>query len=289
MPQWLEIVLRTLCSVVTLFLLTKLLGKRQVSELSFFEYITGITIGSLAAYISLDLEANWYLGLIALGVWVAVSLIIEYLQIKSKKVRDFIDFKARVIIRGGKVLEDNLKKERITADELMGQLRKKNVFNLADVELGIMESSGEINVMLTGDKQPLTPKDLGLQTGAQKEPLIVVMDGHVMEDALKQAQKTKQWLNRQLKRSHVKTKDVFLAQIDSSGQLVLDLYDDGISLPKVRQKAELYANLRKCEADLEMFGMSATTEEAKQQYGQFANRLNQLLSEAKPLLEPKKS
>lgn len=110
MPQWLEIILRTLCAVIVLFLLTKALGKRQVTQLSFFEYLTGITIGSLAAYISLDLEANWYLGLIALGVWVLCSLLIEYSQMKSKKVRDFIDFKATVLIKDGKVLEDNMKK-----------------------------------------------------------------------------------------------------------------------------------------------------------------------------------
>ena len=83
MAEWLEIVLRTLCAVVVLFLMTKLLGKRQVT-LS-FEYLTGITIGDLAAYISLDLDANWYLGLVALGVWVACSLLIQVLSIKSKR------------------------------------------------------------------------------------------------------------------------------------------------------------------------------------------------------------
>lgn len=289
MSLWLEIVLRTLCSVVTLFLLTKLLGKRQVSQLSFFEYITGITIGSLAAYISLDLEATWYLGLIALSVWVAVSLLIEFLQIKSKKVRDFIDFKARILIKDGKILEDNMKKERVSADELMGQLRKKNVFDLADVEFAIMESSGEINVMLVSEKQPLTPKHLGLQTGALKEPYAVIMDGKVMEEPLQQAEKSPQWLKKQLKKSGVKPDEVYLGQVDSGGQLMLDLYDDEVSLPKVRQKAALYANLKKCEADLEMFGLAATTDEAKRQYGEMAQRLNQLVSEAKPLLQPKKS
>ncbi|GIQ64443.1 hypothetical protein PACILC2_30110 [Paenibacillus cisolokensis] len=110
MPNWLEIVLRTLIAVVVLFSLTKLLGKRQVSQLSLFEYITGITIGSLAAYVSLDLEANWYLGLISMVVWTAISLGIEFLQIKSKKSRDFIDGKATIVIKDGKILEDNLKK-----------------------------------------------------------------------------------------------------------------------------------------------------------------------------------
>ncbi|MFH0071252.1 DUF421 domain-containing protein, partial [Peribacillus sp. NPDC056705] len=111
MPQWLEIVFRTLCAVVVLFLMTKILGKRQLTQLSFFEYLTGISIGNLAAYISLDLDATWFLGLIALSVWVICSLIIEFLQLKSKKARDFIDFKATVLVKDGKILEDNMKKE----------------------------------------------------------------------------------------------------------------------------------------------------------------------------------
>ena len=288
MQQWLEIALRTLCSVVVLFLLTKLLGKRQVSQLSFFEYITGITIGSLAAYISLDLDANWYLGLIALSVWVAVSLLIEFLQLKSKRIRDFIDFKATVMIKEGKILEGNLKKERLTSDELMEQLRKKSVFDVADVEFAILESSGEVNVMLVSEKQPLTPKHLGLQPGSQKEPHVVIMDGNVMEGPLALSGKSREWLKRELNKNKAKPEEVYLGQVDSSGQLVLDLYDDQISLPQVRQKAALYANLKKCEADLELFSLSAPTDESKAMYTNTANRLHQLLSEVQPLLQQKK-
>lgn len=288
MQEWLEVVLRTLCAVIVLFLLTKLLGKRQVSQLSFFEYLTGITIGSIAASLSLDLEANWYLGLIALAVWVAFSLLIEVLQIKSKRLRDFIDFKATTVIKEGKVLEGNLKKERLTSDELMEQLRKKSVFDIADVEFAIMESSGEVNVMLVSEKQPLTPKHLGLQPGSIKEPHLVIMDGEVMEEPLRLSGKSAAWLKRELNKNNVKQEEVYLAQVDTSGQLALDLYDDQISLPQVRQKAALFANLKKCEADLEMFGISAPTKETKELYTNTANRLNQLLAEIKPLLQQKK-
>ncbi|WP_422657905.1 DUF421 domain-containing protein [Paenibacillus sp. EC2-1] len=288
MQEWLEVLLRTLCAAVVLFLLTKLLGKRQVSQLSFFEYLTGITIGSIAASLSLDLEANWYLGLIALAVWVAFSLLIELLQIKSKRLRDFIDFKATTVIKEGKVLEGNLKKERLTSDELMEQLRKKSIFDLADVEFAIMESSGEVNVMLVSEKQPLTPKHLGLQPGSIKEPHEVIMDGEVMEEPLRLSGKSAAWLKRELNKNNVKQEEVYLAQVDTSGELKLDLYDDQISLPQVRQKAALFANLKKCEADLEMFGISAPTKESKELYTNTANRLNQLLAEIKPLLQQKK-
>ncbi|MGO4786392.1 DUF421 domain-containing protein [Paenibacillus sp. 2KB_20] len=284
MAQWLEIVLRTLCAVVVLFLMTKVLGKRQVSQLSFFEYLTGITIGSLAAYISLDLEANWYLGLIGLGVWVGCSLLIEFLQLKSKKARDFIDFKATVLIKDGKILEGNLKKERLTTDELMEQLRKKDVFQVADVEFAIMESSGEINILQTRENLPLTPKDLGIQVAPEKVAQVVVMDGKVMDEPLRVAGFNQGWLVEELDKQGAKIKDVFLAQVDAYGQLTIDLYDDQIQVPKNEERKLLYANLKKCQADLELFSLSTKSKKAKKMYEECSKQIEKIIAEVKPIL-----
>lgn len=284
MAQWLEIVLRTLCAVVVLFLMTKVLGKRQVSQLSFFEYLTGITIGSLAAYISLDLEANWYLGLIGLGVWVGCSLLIEFLQLKSKKARDFIDFKATVLIKDGKILEDNLKKERLSTDELMEQLRKKDVFQVADVEFAIMESSGEINILQTRENLPLTPKDLGIQVAPEKVAQVVVMDGKVMAEPLRVAGFNQGWLVEELDKQGAKIKDVFLAQVDAYGQLTIDLYDDQIQVPQNEERKLLYANLKKCQADLELFSLSTKSKKAKKMYEDCSQEIEQIIAKVKPIL-----
>ncbi|WP_098748512.1 DUF421 domain-containing protein [Paenibacillus sp. EZ-K15] len=284
MAQWLEIVLRTLCAVVVLFLMTKVLGKRQVSQLSFFEYLTGITIGSLAAYISLDLEANWYLGLVGLGVWVGCSLLIEFLQIKSKKARDFIDFKATVLIKDGKILEGNLKKERLSTDELMEQLRKKDVFQVADVEFAIMESSGEINILQTRENLPLTPKDLGIQVAPEKVAQVVVMDGKVMDEPLRVAGFNQGWLVEELDKQGAKIKDVFLAQVDAYGQLTIDLYDDQIQVPQNEERKLLYANLKKCQADLELFSLSTKSKKAKKMYEDCSKEIEQIIAKVKPIL-----
>ncbi|MBT2762542.1 DUF421 domain-containing protein [Paenibacillus sp. ISL-20] len=284
MAQWLEIVLRTLCAVVVLFLMTKVLGKRQVSQLSFFEYLTGITIGSLAAYISLDLEANWYLGLVGLGVWVGCSLLIEFLQIKSKKARDFIDFKATVLIKDGKILEGNLKKERLSTDELMEQLRKKDVFQVADVEFAIMESSGEINILQTRENLPLTPKDLGIQVAPEKVAQVVVMDGKVMDEPLRVAGFNQGWLVEELDKQGAKIKDVFLAQVDAYGQLTIDLYDDQIQVPQNEERKLLYANLKKCQADLELFSLSTKSKKAKKMYEECSKQIEKIIAEVKPIL-----
>ncbi|WP_019911184.1 DUF421 domain-containing protein [Paenibacillus sp. HW567] len=285
MPEWLEVVWRTMFAVVVLFFLTKLLGKRQVSQLSFFEYITGITIGSLAAYISLDTEKTWHLGIIALVVWVGFSLGIEFLQIKSKKIRDFIDFKSTVLIKDGKILEDNMKKERLTTDELLAELRKKDVFKVADVEFAIMESDGMINVLLTRENQPLTPKHLGVKVAPEQETQAVIMDGKIMDEPLDTLGLTRAWLDGELGKLEVTAENVYLGQVDSYGELTVDLYTDSVELPQPQDKPQLYALLKKCEADLEMFGLSTNNEKAKQMYEQCSADLQALLTKLKPFIQ----
>lgn len=285
MPESLEVILRTLFAVVVLFFLTKVLGKRQVSQLSFFEYITGITIGSLAAYISLDTDKTWHLGLIALVVWVGCSLLIEFLQIKSKKARDFIDFKSTVLIQDGKILEDNMKKERLSTDELLEELRKKDVFKLADVEFAIMESDGAINVLQKKENLPLTAKDLGVKVAPEKETLAVIMDGEIMDESLDSMNLSRAWLQGELEKMNLTVKDVFLGQVDSYGELTVDLYADNVKVQQPQDKPQLYALLKKCEADLELFSLSTKNKAAKQMYGKCAEQMQELLLQLKPFIQ----
>ncbi|SFS58763.1 DUF421 domain-containing protein [Paenibacillus sp. BC26] len=284
MGNWMEITWRTLMAVVFLLLMTKLLGKRQVTELSVFEYITGITIGNLAGYISLDTDEKWYLGFLSLGVWVAVSLGIELLQLKSKRVRNWIDGTPTVLIQKGKILEKNLKKERLTTDELMQQLRMKDVFKAADVEFAIMEASGAINVLLKTENLPLTPKQLGIKVTPEREPIAVVMDGVVLVDPLQVRGFNEAWLVKELKKSDLRVEDVFLAQIDDFGTLTIDLYDDKVKQPKSQNQATLLAALKKCEADMEMYGLLTADENEKQKYAACSKQLQQLIDEVRPLI-----
>lgn len=226
MPDWLQIVLRTLASIVILFAMTKLLGKRQISQLSLFEYITGISIGNIAAYVSLDLDNLWYLGIVSLTVWVAVSVGMEFMTMKSKKVRDFIDGKGTPLIQNGQLLKKNLHKERLTLDELLEQLRKKDVYRVADVEFAVMESSGEVNVLLKKEYQPVTPDVLGWKLDHEPEAQTVLMDGDVQDEVLQAAGKDKNWLRHELEKRNLKEEDVFLAQMDIDGQLSIQTIDE---------------------------------------------------------------
>jgi uncharacterized membrane protein YcaP (DUF421 family) len=221
MPSWFEIILRTLAAIVILFALTKVLGKRQISQLSLFEYITGISIGNIAAYISLDLDNLWYLGMVSLAVWVSVSVGMEFLTMKSKKARDLIDGKGTVLIKDGQLLKKNLHKERLTLDEMLEQLRKKDVYRVADVEFAVMESSGEVNVLLKKEFQPITPDVLGWQVASESEALTVMMDGEIQEDVLIQAGRDREWLHHELVKRNLQQEEVFFAQIDTNGELLL--------------------------------------------------------------------
>ncbi len=284
MPDWLEIAVRTLIAVIVLFFLTKLLGKRQISQLSLFEYITGITIGSLAAYISLDLEAEWYLGLVSIGVWVAASLGIEFLQLKNKTLRDFIDGKATILIKDGKIMEENMKKERITADELMEQLRSKNTFLADNVEFAVMEPSGEVSVLLKREHQPLTLKSLGLAAAPVQEPQTVIMDGKLLDEPLATIGLSRVWLNEELEKQGVTIDNVFLGQVDMLGQLYLDLFDDQLKVPQPASKAKLFADLKKIEADLEMFALSTDNEQSKQLYTRCSQAMQEVVDGLRKVL-----
>jgi len=226
MPEWLEIIVRTLAAMVILFVMTKILGKRQISELSLFEYITGITIGNIAGFISLDLENTWYLGIISLIVWVSVSVAVEYWTIKNKKIRNIIDGNGTVIIQDGRLLKERLHKEKLTLDELLEQLREKNVFRVADVEFAVMESSGKLNIQLKRQYQPLSPDLLGWKMDSDGgPPHTIIMDGLVLKEELSGAGYNETWLQNELARHHLKLSEVFLCQLSHNGSITFQTAD----------------------------------------------------------------
>lgn len=156
MPEWLDVMIRSVIYVVFLFFVTKGLGKKQISQLSFFEYVTGITIGSIAAEVIMGLERNMFLGLLAIVIIAIIPFIGGLISLKSKKFRDFTEGKGAIFIKDGKIMEDNLKKERYTTDELLELLRKKDVFQVSDVEFALLEPTGDLSVMLKKENQPLS-------------------------------------------------------------------------------------------------------------------------------------
>lgn len=285
MLDWVHILLRSLGAIAMLFLFTRILGKKQIAQLTFFEYVAGISLGEVAGFISTDMESNYLLGVTALCTWFVVPLAAEYLSLKSKKLRDLFEGKSTVLIKEGKILEDNLKKERVTAEELMEQLRTKNVFNVADVEFALMEASGDISVMLKKENQPLTAKHLGVKVGPEQAPQAVIIDGKIINESLATLGLSPGWLHAELDKIGIPVNNVFLAQVDGYGELYIDLYDDRLKTPQPQNKALLLSTLKKSEADLEMFALSTKDEEAKRMYERCSAVLQDVIRNVTPLLK----
>lgn len=245
MSDILHIVYRSLIAITTLFLLTRILGKKQISQLTFFEYITGIALGELAGIMSTDIEGNLWHGITAVIVWFSVTYLIEFITMKSKRARNVFEGKSRVFIENGKVLEDNLRKEKFTSDELMEQLRVKNVFNFKDVKLAMLEASGELSVMLHEESAPVTPKQLGMKVNKQKGPEILIADGIVLKQALSKRGLSPEWLNKQLEKLGVNIDSIFLGQVDENDELFVDQYDDRIQPGRFASRIDSLLNRNK--------------------------------------------
>nr|WP_310499103.1 DUF421 domain-containing protein [Paenibacillus qinlingensis] len=267
-----------------LFVLTRILGKKQISQLTFFEYVIGITLGDLAGNISTDVEANYFHGVIAILVWVLVPLVLELLTLKSKTLRGWFEGNGRVLIKDGKVLEGNLRKERYTGDELLEQLRTKGVFRVADVEFAMLESSGDLSILLKSENQPLTPKHLGMKLAIEKPTQAVMMDGVIQDEPLAAAGKSRGWLHTELDKLGVAKENVFLGQVNTDGELTVDLFDDKLQVPSPTERPALLACLKKCEADLELYSLTTSNIEAKHMYEACSIQLTQVIQQVHTIL-----
>ncbi|MCA1056710.1 DUF421 domain-containing protein [Rossellomorea aquimaris] len=225
MPEYLEVAVRSLFILLSLFFITKLLGKKQLSKLSFFEYITGITVGSIAGTLSMDLGLPLSEGLMSILLWFLVPLLFSIISLKSSKFRRFAEGKPSVFIKDGEIDEKALRKEKYSVDELLEQLRKKDVFRAADVEFATLDTNGDLSVMLKKEKQPLIKEDLLSLFSKASPPQAVIVDGKIDEEALEQVGFQKLWLLKELSRRKLTTESVFLAQADRDGNLTLDLYN----------------------------------------------------------------
>lgn len=279
MPDWIEVILKSLLLLIVLFALTKLFGTKHISQMNIFEYISGIVLGGIVAVQTMDPNGNIIYGILAMLIWFIVPFGVEYISLKSKRFRDFTQGKSTVFIQDGKIMEDNLKKAGYSTDDLLEKLRDKDVFLVSDVEFAVLEPSGSLNVLKKKENMPLTLKDLGINAKPEKPPETVIMDGNIMYEALANLSLSKEWLETELEKLNVSLENVFLGQADSDGQLTVDLYDDKIVVPSPSEKPLLLATMKKCQADLELFALQTENEETKQMYVKNAKKMQQAIDQ----------
>lgn len=283
MQPWIQVLLLSISIFIVSLLLIRLIGKRNIFRSAPFKFVSYTVISIIVALISVGI-VNFVYGLLSLGVWVAFTIGFDFLSIKSKWFHDVINGKETVLMKHGKIMEENLLQTRLTGEELLRELRSKNAFNIADVEFAVMEATGDISVFLKSDKKPVTAHDLGIKTSPQAEPQTVILDGNVLNEPLTSLGLNKEWLGIQLENLGVSIDNVFLAQVDSSGDLYIDLFDDSVELPQPKVKEMLYANLEKIQADLTGYALETQDKNAKKMYEKNAEIMQQLMDKLEPYL-----
>jgi len=217
-----ETVMRSICAYFTLLVLSRLVGRKLISRITFFDFVVGVTLGSLAVRMALGAEESLLLSILAAIIITILVIATDYLNIKSFKFTKLIDGEPIVLISNGRILDYNLKKVKITVSKLMMLLREKDIFNAADVEFAIIETDGQLTVIPKPNKQLVTTGDLNIQTNYKGLTTDVIIDGKIMYDNLRSINHDEQWLMEQLKSNNVKDGgEVFYGGVDSSGSLYI--------------------------------------------------------------------
>lgn len=219
-----KVIFMSIGSFIALFILTKIMGDRQVSQLSMFDYINGITIGSIAAEMATSLEENFLHPLIAMTIYALFSIAMAILSNKSLKLRKLFEGEPILLYDNGKLYRKNLKKAKMDLNEFLTQCRNSGYFDLNNIQTAVLETNGKISFLPVSAQRPATPADLQLSPAQEKLVINVILDGVVLRENLKFTGNNEEWLNKQLEAQRIKrVSDVFLATCDCNNKLSIYL------------------------------------------------------------------
>lgn len=213
----LKIILTSLLSIAELFILTKLMGKRQISQLSFFDYINGITIGSIAAEMATGAFDGLTAPAAAMTVYALAAILISVIADKSVKCRQFLNGTATVIMDKSRIYRRAMKKVKLDLNELLMQARISGYYDLSQIQTVIMEANGTLSFLPKSDSRPLEPSDMNISPQQENVFTPLIIDGRIIEKNLVLKNKSLNWLSAELKKQNAgKPEDVLLALFDGS-------------------------------------------------------------------------
>lgn len=218
--DYLRIFLTSIGSLAALFVFTKLIGNKQMSQLNMFDYINGITIGSIAAEMATDIDLHFMYPLLSMAVYAFAILLISYISQKSIKLRRIFEGRSLVLMRGGKLYKESFKKAKLDLNEFLTQCRISGFFSLNEIEEAFIEPNGKISFNPKSTDRPMKPSDAGLNPSAERAEFAVILDGYVMEENLKQCGKDLNWLNHEMHRLGIGSiGDIFYGACGSDNKL----------------------------------------------------------------------
>ena len=216
-----KVLLTSLLSVGALFAVAKIMGHKQMSQLDFFDYISGITIGSIAAELATELEEPLK-PLIAIAVYGAAAVLLSKITSLFPKTRKYINGTPTILMNNGKLYRENLKKAKLDLSEFMVMCRQQGYFNLSDIQTAVFEFNGKLSILPVSKKRPANPEDLNLSPAPEFIHTEVIMDGRILDENLKRMGLDDKWLQKQLNaQGYKKSEEVFLALCDENNQLTV--------------------------------------------------------------------
>ncbi|MDF2614146.1 MAG: putative rane protein [Clostridia bacterium] len=225
------IVVRSIGSILALFVMSKVMGRKQISQLSIFDYIVGISIGSIAAQMTADSEIEWFYFVIAMSIYAGIYTLIAILTVKSMRARKFFEGAPILLMQDGKIIYKNLRKVRYEVNSLLEECRLAGYFDINDLNMAIMESDGKISFLPKVSKRPINVEDMQLSPKAEGLVANVIIDGHIMKDNLEAVGKNETWLIKQLKGKNVDSpEEVLLATCDINSTFNIFLKEESINI-----------------------------------------------------------
>lgn len=219
--EYIKLILVALGSVATLFVIAKIMGHKELSQLDFFDYITGITIGSIAAEMATEPEKPLR-PLIAMVIYGIVSVLLRVITSHFAKARKFINGAPSIIMQDGTLYRSNLKKSKIDLSDFMVMCRQQGYFDLKDIQTAVFEYNGKLTILPKSGKRPATPDDLELSPPPAHIQTELIMDGRILSENLKRMATDEHWLMGQLKvQGYTSAKEIFLATCDEQKNVTL--------------------------------------------------------------------
>jgi uncharacterized membrane protein YcaP (DUF421 family) len=227
--EGLVVIVRSIIGFFSLLIFARILGKEQISQLSFFDYVLGITIGSIAATLTTDLSSRAWPHWVGLITWAALGYLMEVISLKWRYAAKYLEGEPVIVIMDGKIMENVLKKMRYRVSDILELLRNKEVFNLNEVAYAIIEPNGCISILKKPEYLPLTPKDVNIKATPNGVGTEMIYGGVVIQENLRQLNKNEIWLMNELRKQGIQTaSEVFLMTLDPAGNLYIDKYEDHI-------------------------------------------------------------
>ncbi|QOT00770.1 DUF421 domain-containing protein [Brevibacterium sp. JNUCC-42] len=232
MHEYIEIIGRTIISIFLLLLIARVLGKQTVSNMTFHDFVTGITLGAISANLAFNEKIGSLKLILSLVVFSGTSYLLSILAIKIQKIRKWISGEPTVLIENGKILEENMRTNKYTLDSLNQSLRQKDIFDIQEVQYAIIESNGKLSVQKKEEFQSVTKEDLKVSTGKKGSfPVELIMDGEIMKKNLLENNLSDEWLYKEMSCIGKNLNEIFYAVKTTNGKIVFDFYADQIKSP----------------------------------------------------------